>query len=120
MAIPAQPATRPANPRFSSGPCAKRPGWTVDILKDAYLGRSHRASQGKARLKRVVDKTKELLGVPSDYRCGIVPASDTGAFEMAMSLEMDLDELASMSLDMQQTTTVAASTYTAVEQLGAP
>ena len=84
MAIPAQPATRPANPRFSSGPCAKRPGWTVDILKDAYLGRSHRASEGKARLKRAVEQTKALLGVPSDYHCGIVPASDTGAFELAM------------------------------------
>lgn len=84
MANPAQPATRPVNPRFSSGPCAKRPGWTVDILKDAYLGRSHRASDGKARLRHAVEKTRDLLGVPADYHCGIVPASDTGAFEMAM------------------------------------
>lgn len=84
MVIPTRPALRPDNAHFSSGPCSKRPGWTVDNLKQAYLGRSHRASEGKVRLKRVVDETRALLGIPSDYHCGIVPASDTGAFEMAM------------------------------------
>ncbi len=83
MAI-AQPATRPANPRFSSGPCAKPP--TFDLLKlaDAPLGRSHRAAIGKAKLKAAIEETRDLLGIPADYRIGIVPASDTGAFEMAM------------------------------------
>lgn len=84
MTATVRPARRPANPHFSSGPCAKRPGWSPDSLKDAFLGRSHRAKDGKARLKAVIDKTKALLGVPADYRCAIVPASDTGAFEMAM------------------------------------
>ncbi|MCH8684933.1 phosphoserine transaminase [Pedomonas mirosovicensis] len=80
----ATPAVRPNNPDFSSGPCAKRPGWTVDALKDAPLGRSHRAKIGKAKLKAAIDKTREVLGVPADYRIGIVPASDTGAVEMAL------------------------------------
>jgi phosphoserine aminotransferase len=80
----AKPAARPANPRFSSGPCAKRPGHSLDNLKGAFLGRSHRASEGKARLKRAIDRTREILGVPEDYRLGIVPASDTGAMEMAL------------------------------------
>ncbi len=80
----AQPATRPENPRFSSGPCAKHPGWTLTELQDAPLGRSHRAAVGKAKLKAAIDRTKALLGVPDDYRVGIVPASDTGAYEMAM------------------------------------
>ena len=80
----AKPARAPANPRFSSGPCAKRPGWTPEILQDAWLGRSHRASGGKARLKAAIDRTREVLGVPDDTRIAIVPASDTGAFEMAM------------------------------------
>ncbi|MFZ5609275.1 MAG: phosphoserine transaminase [Pseudomonadota bacterium] len=79
-----EPADRPARPYFSSGPCAKRPGWTPDILKNAYLGRSHRAKGGKARLKAAIDETRALLGVPGDYRIGIVPASDTGAVEMAL------------------------------------
>ncbi|MBF9033030.1 phosphoserine transaminase [Rhodobacterales bacterium HKCCE2091] len=78
------PATRPVNPRFSSGPCAKPPTWTLDKLSDAALGRSHRAAVGKAKLKAAIDGTRELLGVPDDYRIGIVPASDTGAVEMAM------------------------------------
>jgi phosphoserine aminotransferase len=78
------PGTRPANPRFSSGPCAKRPGWTLEGLQDAALGRSHRSSIGKAKLKLAIDKTRAILGVPDDYRIGIVPASDTGAVEMAM------------------------------------
>ena len=78
------PAKRPANPRFSSGPCAKIPGYSLDMLADAPLGRSHRASVGKAKLKEAIDLTREILGVPADYRIGIVPASDTGAVEMAM------------------------------------
>ena len=78
------PATRPANPRFSSGPCAKPPTFSLDKLADAPLGRSHRAAVGKARLKAAIDGTREILGVPDDYRIGIVPASDTGAVEMAM------------------------------------
>ncbi len=78
------PTTRPANPCFSSGPTTKRPGWSLDALSDAALGRSHRAKVGKQKLKEVIDLTRSLLGVPSDYRIGIVPASDTGAFEMAM------------------------------------
>ena len=79
-----KPAARPANPRFSSGPCAKIPGWTPNSLSSAFLGRSHRASEGKARLKRAIDLTRQILQVPDDYLVGIVPASDTGAVEMAM------------------------------------
>ncbi|MGO4853983.1 phosphoserine transaminase [Phaeovulum sp. W22_SRMD_FR3] len=78
------PATRPANPRFSSGPCAKIPGFSLDMLADAPLGRSHRAAVGKSKLKEAIDLTREVLGVPADYRIGIVPGSDTGAVEMAM------------------------------------
>ncbi|WP_095588039.1 phosphoserine transaminase [Actibacterium ureilyticum] len=78
------PATRPANPRFSSGPCAKPPVFTLDALSDAALGRSHRAAIGKAKLKDAIEITREILGVPADYKIGIVPASDTGAVEMAM------------------------------------
>jgi phosphoserine aminotransferase len=78
------PAKRPANPRFSSGPCAKIPGYSLDMLADAPLGRSHRAAVGKAKLKEAIDLTREILNVPADYRIGIVPASDTGAVEMAM------------------------------------
>ncbi|KIT15675.1 phosphoserine transaminase [Jannaschia aquimarina] len=80
----AQPATRPADPRFSSGPCKKHPGFTLDSLAPAPLGRSHRAAIGKSRLREAIERTKTLLGVPDDYRIGIVPASDTGAYEMAM------------------------------------
>ena len=83
MAI-AQPASRPVNPRFSSGPCAKPPAFTLDKLSGAALGRSHRAAIGKAKLKAAIDETREILGIPADYRIGIVPASDTGAVEMAM------------------------------------
>ncbi len=79
-----RPAVRPANPNFSSGPCAKRPGWTVDVLKGTPVGRSHRAKIGKARLEEVIDRSRAVLGVPADYRIGIVPASDTGAVEMAL------------------------------------
>ncbi len=78
------PAVRPANACFSSGPCAKRPGWTPTVLHDAALGRSHRAKLGKAKLKLAIDLTREVLGVPADYRIGITPASDTGAVEMAL------------------------------------
>ena len=80
----AKPAARPNVPHFSSGPCAKRPGWTPENLKDAALGRSHRAKIGKAKLKLAIDLTREVLEVPADYRIGIVPASDTGAVEMAL------------------------------------
>ncbi len=78
------PGARPANPRFSSGPCAKPPTWSLDVLKDAPLGRSHRAAVGKEKLKEAIDLTRDVLGIPADYRIGIVPASDTGAVEMAM------------------------------------
>jgi phosphoserine aminotransferase len=84
MTTATKPARRPANTHFSSGPCAKRPGWSLENLRSAFLGRSHRAKEGKARLKLAIDKTKALLGLPPGYVCGIVPASDTGAFEMAM------------------------------------
>ena len=79
-----KPAVRPANAQFSSGPCAKIPGWTPDKLNNALTGRSHRSGEGKKRLKRAIDLTREVLEVPSDYRIGIVPASDTGAVEMAL------------------------------------
>jgi phosphoserine aminotransferase len=78
------PGMRPLAPHFSSGPCAKRPGWSLQALTDAALGRSHRAKVGKAKLKRAIDLTRDVLEVPSDYRIGIVPASDTGAVEMAL------------------------------------
>jgi len=84
MNVPVKPDRRPANPNFSSGPCAKRPGWTVDALSDAFLGRSHRAKGGKAKLKAVIDQSKTMLGIPDDYVIGVVPASDTGAVEMAL------------------------------------
>src|SRR6201998_1991766 len=80
----AKPAQRPTLPHFSSGPCAKRPGWNPQNLKDAALGRSHRAKIGKAKLKLAIDLTREVLEVPAGYRIGIVPASDTGAVEMAL------------------------------------
>jgi phosphoserine aminotransferase len=79
-----KPGVRPAIPHFSSGPCAKRPGWSLQNLTDAVLGRSHRSKIGKAKLKRAIDLTREVLEVPADYRIGIVPASDTGAVEMAL------------------------------------
>ena len=84
MTDTAKPDVRPANPRFSSGPCAKRPGWAPEALTDAAVGRSHRAKIGKSKLRTAIDKTREILGVPDDYRIGIVPASDTGAVEMAL------------------------------------
>ncbi len=79
-----RPLLRPQNPFFSSGPCAKRPGWSLDNLKDALLGRSHRSAVGRAKLKLAIDKTRSLLGLPDDYLVAIVPASDTGAVEMAL------------------------------------
>lgn len=90
-----QPAVRPARPFFSSGPCAKRPGWTPEALNAALVGRSHRSKPGKAKLKDAIEKTRKILGIPADYRIGIVPASDTGAMEMAMwsllgPLEIDI------------------------------
>ena len=84
MTATAKPANKPACANFSSGPCAKRPGWTPQALGKAFLGRSHRAKEGKARLKLAIDKTKSVLGIPADYLVGIVPGSDTGAYEMAM------------------------------------
>jgi phosphoserine aminotransferase len=79
-----KPGVRPAVPHFSSGPCAKRPGWSLQTLTDAVLARSHRSKIGKAKLKRAIDLTREVLEIPADYRIGIVPASDTGAVEMAL------------------------------------
>ena len=84
MAIATKPGIRPANPRFSSGPCAKRPGWSLAALEGALLGRSHRAATPKAKLAEVITLSKAILGMPADWRLGIVPASDTGAVEMAM------------------------------------
>jgi phosphoserine aminotransferase len=84
MSIPGAPTVRPADPRFSSGPTRKRPGWSLQALEGAVLGRSHRSKPGKAKLKEAIDRTRALLGVPADFRIGIVPASDTGAVEMAM------------------------------------
>jgi phosphoserine aminotransferase len=79
-----KPQQQPKNPCFSSGPCAKRPGWKTQVLDNALLGRSHRGKPGKAKLMEVIDRTRNILGVPDDYRIGIVAASDTGAIEMAM------------------------------------
>ncbi|HEX9323554.1 MAG TPA: phosphoserine aminotransferase, partial [Xanthobacteraceae bacterium] len=80
----AKPGVRPLSPHFSSGPCAKRPGWSLQALTDALTGRSHRSKSGRAKLKRAIDLTREILEVPAGYRIGIVPASDTGAVEMAL------------------------------------
>ena len=79
-----KPTRKPASPRFSSGPCTKRPGWSASVLEDACVGRSHRSKDGRAKLREVIDRSRQLLGVPDDYRVGIVPASDTGAVEMAL------------------------------------
>ena len=84
MTIVTKPAARPDNPRFSSGPCTKRPGWSLNNLNTDLLGRSHRSKPGKARLKQAIDETRVVLGIPDDDLIGIVPASDTGAVEMAM------------------------------------
>src|SRR6202167_4792215 len=78
------PTARPRVPHFSSGPCAKRPGWTPQALSDAFVGRSHRSKPGKVKLNPAIDLTREVLRVPADYRIGIVPASDTGAVEMSL------------------------------------
>lgn len=79
-----KPAVKPQNPCFSSGPCAKRPGWNLAALADAALGRSHRSAQGRAKLQEVIERSRALLGVPADYRIGVVPGSDTGAVEMCL------------------------------------
>ena len=84
MTEPQKPGIRPRNPNFASGPCSKRPGWSLAALENAFLGRSHRHKDGKARLNEVIECSRAVLGVPADYRIGIVPASDTGAVEMAM------------------------------------
>src|SRR5438876_11390762 len=80
----AKPGVRPLVPHFSSGPCAKRPGWNLQALTDALTSRSHRSKSGRAKLKRAIDLTREILEVPAGHRIGIVPASDTGAVEMAL------------------------------------
>ena len=80
----AAPLSKPKNPCFSSGPCAKHPGWSLESLQGACLGRSHRSAAGKAKLVEVIEKSKKILGIPADYQVGIVPASDTGAVEMAL------------------------------------
>src|SRR3546814_994129 len=79
-----RPASRPGNPCFSSGPCAKRPGWSLGSLSEAAVGRSHRAKPGKTKLAEVIERSKKILGMPEGYRLGIVPASDTGAVELAL------------------------------------
>ncbi len=84
MTHPAMPGRRPTNSNYSSGPCAKRPGWSLQVLSDALVGRSHRAKPGKAKLKQAIELTREILGVPADFKIAVVPASDTGAVEMAM------------------------------------
>jgi phosphoserine aminotransferase len=84
MASATKPGLRPQNPQFSSGPCTKRPGWSLEALSGAYLGRSHRAAGPKSRLAEVIARSKAILGMPADWRLGIVPASDTGAVEMAL------------------------------------
>ena len=84
MPSPSKPLLKPHCPNFSSGPCAKRPGWTLDVLKDALVGRSHRSNVGKAKLQEVIDLHRKTLDIPDDYRIAIVPASDTGAVEMAL------------------------------------
>ena len=84
MTGPTPPQTRPADPRLSSGPCAKRPGWSLSALEDAAVGRSHRAKGAKGKINEVIERSRKLLGIPDDYRIAVVPASDTGAYEMAM------------------------------------
>ncbi len=84
MNAPPKPDIRPANPRFSSGPCTKRPGWSAATLEDAFVGRSHRHKEGKARLKEVMDRTRDVLQIPESHLLGLVPGSDTGAMEMAL------------------------------------
>src|SRR5579862_5663957 len=84
MAIATRPDKRPVNANYSSGPCAKRPGFTLDALSGAFLGRSHRAAAPKARLAEVIERSRAILRMPADWRLGIVPASDTGAVEMAL------------------------------------
>jgi len=79
-----KPTRRPNRPHFSSGPCAKRPGWSSDALRDAAVGRSHRSKVGKQKLADVIERSRRLLGLPDDYQLGIVPASDTGAVEMVL------------------------------------
>ncbi len=79
-----KPAKKPNNPQFSSGPCTKRPGWQLDNLSDAFLGRSHRAADGKAKLNEVITRSKEILALPNDWVLGILPGSDTGAVEAAL------------------------------------
>src|SRR5258708_26005161 len=79
-----KPSLRPQSPHFSSGPCAKRPGWSLQALHDACLGRSHRSTAGKAKLREVLDRSRAILGIPDDYRIAGVPASDTGAVELAL------------------------------------
>jgi phosphoserine aminotransferase len=119
----AKPAMRPARPEFSSGPCAKRPGWSPENLRSAVLGRSHRSKLGKARLKEAIDRTREVLEVPDDFLIGIVPGSDTGAVEMAMwSMlgERPVQLLAFESFGKDWVTDVTKQLKLEAEVLGAP
>lgn len=117
------PGVRPARPYFSSGPCAKHPGWSPEFLNAPTLGRSHRSTVGKARLKEAIDRTRSLLGVPDDYRIGIVPASDTGAMEMAMWSLLGcrpVDMLAWESFGAGWVTDVARQLKLEVREISAP
>src|SRR5215217_6543896 len=120
---PQKPDLRPARPEFSSGPCAKRPGWTPEKLNDAVLGRSHRGKPGKAKLKLAIDRTREVLGVPADFLVGIVPGSDTGAVEMAMWSMLGpkpVQLLAFESFGKDWVTDVTKQLKIEAETLGAP
>ena len=118
-----KPSVRPQRPHFSSGPCAKRPGWSLDALSGALLGRSHRAKAPKQRLQAVIERSKALLGMPADWKLGIVPASDTGAIEMAMwSLlgERPVDVLAWESFGQEWVTDVTKQLKLDARVLDAP
>jgi len=118
-----KPSVRPQRPQFSSGPCAKRPGWSLDALSGAFLGRSHRAKAPKQRLQAVIERSKALLGMPADWKLGIVPASDTGAIEMAMwSLlgERPVDVLAWESFGQEWVTDITKQLKLDARVLAAP
>jgi phosphoserine aminotransferase len=123
MAPHAKPSRRPERPQFSSGPCAKRPGWTVSALSGALLGRSHRAGPARDRLRAVIERSRALLGIPADWKVGIVPGSDTGAIEMAMwSLlgQRPVDVLAWESFGQEWATDATEQLQLDVHVLSAP